>query len=108
MGSSKDVRREEKLVEVSSYVKPFESWVGKSLMVRTSDLPTLVKLDKLLESCDGPKVDIKYVGGLYLLLCFKSSEEMKSFIDFNPNVKVWFSWLEIWNGQALPFERKVF
>ncbi|KAJ0948554.1 hypothetical protein HanRHA438_Chr01g0028571 [Helianthus annuus] len=79
--------------------------VGQSLIVRTSDLPTVVKLDKLLAKCEGIKVGLKYVGGLYMLLCFESLEELFSFKDSNPYVNDWFSWMEIWNGQALPFER---
>ncbi|KAF5774188.1 hypothetical protein HanXRQr2_Chr13g0597451 [Helianthus annuus] len=105
VGNSKNKWLEEKVVEVSSFVKPFGSWSGRSLIVRTSDLSTLVKMDKLLKNCLGSKVKIKYVGDLYFLLVFDSREEMLSFKDSNPTVKVWFSWMEVWEGQVLPFER---
>ncbi|KAJ0754860.1 putative RNA recognition motif domain, nucleotide-binding alpha-beta plait domain superfamily [Helianthus annuus] len=105
VGNSKNNRLEEKVVEVSSFVKPFVSWLGKSLIVRTSGLSTLVKMDKLMENCVGLKVQIKYVGGLYLLLVFDSLEEMLSFKESDPNAKDWFSWMEVWEGQVLPFER---
>ncbi|KAM0026322.1 hypothetical protein Hdeb2414_s0020g00556941 [Helianthus debilis subsp. tardiflorus] len=94
-----------KVVEVSGFVKPFEEWYNRSLIVRTHDLKTLVKLDKLLKSHDGPKVSLKYVGGLHMLLIFEDLEEMLQFKDFDLIVKVWFSWLEIWKGQSLHFER---
>ncbi|KAJ0712834.1 hypothetical protein HanOQP8_Chr09g0339131 [Helianthus annuus] len=105
VGNSKNNRLEEKVVEVSSFVKPFVSWLGKSLIIRTSYLSTLVKMNKLMENCVGLKVKIKYVGGLYLLLVFDSLEEMLSFKESDPNAKDWFSWMEVWEGQVLPFER---
>ncbi|KAF5754649.1 hypothetical protein HanRHA438_Chr17g0803791 [Helianthus annuus] len=105
MGSSKGSVQAEKIVVVSDFAKSFEDWFGRSLITRVADLTTLVKLDKLLSFEEGPKISLKYVGGLYMLLIFESSEEMYSFKDGNSFVKSWFSWLEIWNGQSLPFER---
>ncbi|KAJ0447771.1 putative RNA recognition motif domain, nucleotide-binding alpha-beta plait domain superfamily [Helianthus annuus] len=103
LGKSVAGRKNDKVVEVSSYVKPFES--GQSLIVRTVDLSTLVTLDKLLDKWEGYKISLKYVGGLYMLLCFVNMDEMLAFKDNSPFVKDWFSWVEVWNGQALPFER---
>ncbi|KAF5821491.1 putative RNA recognition motif domain, nucleotide-binding alpha-beta plait domain superfamily [Helianthus annuus] len=88
VGSSKNIMLEEKVVEVSSFVKPLDSWFGRSVIVRTTDLPTLVKMDKLLEKSVGSNTRLKYVGGLYLLLVFDSKEEMVSFKDSEANVKV--------------------
>ncbi|MFS7985253.1 hypothetical protein Hanom_Chr11g00996321 [Helianthus anomalus] len=85
VGNPKSEKLEEKVVDISIFVKPFEGWVNKSLFVRTTDLSTLVKLDKLLANSDGIKVEFKYVGGLYMLLTFTSTKEMI--------------------GQDLPFER---
>ncbi|KAF5774903.1 hypothetical protein HanRHA438_Chr13g0616521 [Helianthus annuus] len=79
--------------------------VGISLVVRMKDLPTLVKLDKLFLLSDGPKVSLKYVVGLHMLLIFENSEEMIKFKDFNPCGKDRFTCTEIWKGQSLPFER---
>ncbi|KAM0046305.1 putative RNA recognition motif domain, nucleotide-binding alpha-beta plait domain superfamily [Helianthus debilis subsp. tardiflorus] len=95
----------EKEVAISEFVKPFESWVNKSLIVRTPDLPTLIKLDKLLATSGGPKGELKYVGGLFMLIVFEDGEDMLAFKDHCPGAKEWFSRLEVWNGQALPFER---
>ncbi|KAJ0569677.1 putative RNA recognition motif domain, nucleotide-binding alpha-beta plait domain superfamily [Helianthus annuus] len=105
VGSSKVSNIEELMVEVSSFVKPEEEWPEKSLIVRTVDLKTLNMLDKLLESVGGPKVLIKYVGGLYLLLIFDCSDDMERFKNDISGVNDWFSWLEVWKGQTLPFER---
>ncbi|KAJ0624266.1 putative RNA recognition motif domain, nucleotide-binding alpha-beta plait domain superfamily [Helianthus annuus] len=105
VGSSRGNKQEEKVVEVSSYVKPIGDWFDKSLIFRTIDLTTLVKLDKLIWEAEGPKVTFKYVGGIYILLVIENKEEMLFFKDFNSNIKVWFTWVEVWKGQALPFER---
>ncbi|KAJ0703869.1 hypothetical protein HanPI659440_Chr14g0556211 [Helianthus annuus] len=105
VGSSRGDKQEEKVVEVSSYVKPLGEWFEKSLIVRTTNLMTLFKLDKLILKVNGPKISFKYVGGLYMLLVFESSGEIIFFKDYNPYIKVWFSWLEVWKGQSLPFER---
>ncbi|KAJ0700186.1 hypothetical protein HanOQP8_Chr10g0364821 [Helianthus annuus] len=105
VGNLKKTETEEKVVEVSGFVKPFEDWYFRSLIVRTCNLTTLVKLDKLLVAQGGPKASLKYVGGLFMLLIFENLEEVASFIEFNSNIKLWFSWYEIWKGQTLPFER---
>ncbi|KAF5789212.1 putative RNA recognition motif domain, nucleotide-binding alpha-beta plait domain superfamily [Helianthus annuus] len=105
LGNTGSSKVEDRVVEVSSFVKPFEDWFGRSLIVRTADLTTLIKLDKLISNPFGPKVSLRYVGGLFMLLVFSNPEEMCAFKDSNPNVKLWFSWMEVWKGQSLPFER---
>ncbi|KAJ0851033.1 putative RNA recognition motif domain, nucleotide-binding alpha-beta plait domain superfamily [Helianthus annuus] len=102
LGASKMSVPEDLMVEVSSFVKPEEDWFDRSLIARAANLQSLVKLDYLLKD---HKVSLKYVGGLYMLLIFDGSEEAVRFKEHNPGVKVWFSWLEVWKGQALPFER---
>ncbi|KAJ0539423.1 hypothetical protein HanHA300_Chr08g0286081 [Helianthus annuus] len=105
VGSLKKCSVEEKVLEISEFGKPNVEWINKSLIVRTADLSTLIKLDKLLASVIGVKVDFKYVGGFYLILNFDSKEELFYFKDEVPMVKSWFPWMEVWNGQSLPFER---
>ncbi|KAJ0785624.1 putative RNA recognition motif domain, nucleotide-binding alpha-beta plait domain superfamily [Helianthus annuus] len=86
VGGSKHVSSVMKKVEVSEFVKPFEEWVNRSLIVRMVDLDTLLKLDKLLVAASCSSIELKYVGGLYMLLVFVDVEEMLSFKDSNPNV----------------------
>ncbi|KAF5812977.1 hypothetical protein HanXRQr2_Chr03g0092811 [Helianthus annuus] len=105
MGNPTGEIRDEKVVEVSNFEKPFDEWMNKTLIVRVIGLSTLVKLDKLFSVGEGMKVDLKYVGGLYMLVLFESFEGMVFFKDVNSNAKVWFSWIKVWVGQALPFER---
>ncbi|KAJ0935117.1 hypothetical protein HanRHA438_Chr03g0115321 [Helianthus annuus] len=105
LGTSKGDFMDNMLIEVSQFVKPLGEWGNKSLIVRVKDLSTMVKLDSLLLDVVCTKVALKYVGGLYMLLVFDHPEEMNSFLVSNPNVKVWFSWAEVWNGKSLPFER---
>ncbi|KAJ0596186.1 hypothetical protein HanRHA438_Chr04g0164581 [Helianthus annuus] len=105
MGREKNDGKEDKVVEISSYVKPLEEWSKSSLIVRVSDLTTLVNLDKILSEAIGPNIKLKYVGGFYMLLLFEKVEYLYEFRDFNPNLKVWFSWFEVWKGQILPFEQ---
>ncbi|KAJ0591900.1 hypothetical protein HanHA300_Chr03g0078671 [Helianthus annuus] len=90
---------------VSEFVKPLGDSFINSLIVRCKDLSTLVKLDRILLLDGGPKVSLKYVGGLYMLLIFESKFELLAFKDHNSNVSSWFSWVDVWNGQTLPFER---
>ncbi|KAF5795990.1 hypothetical protein HanXRQr2_Chr08g0346091 [Helianthus annuus] len=105
VGSLKKCSVEEKVLEISEFVKPNVEWINKSLIVRTADLSTLIKLDKLLASVVGVNVDFIYVGGFYLIFIFDSKEELFYFKDEVPMVKSWFPWMEVWNGQSLPFER---
>ncbi|KAM0064932.1 putative RNA recognition motif domain, nucleotide-binding alpha-beta plait domain superfamily [Helianthus debilis subsp. tardiflorus] len=85
VGGLKNCSAEEKVLEISDFVKPNVGWIDKSFIVRTADLSTLVKLDKLLSSLEGVKVDFKYVGVTI--------------------AKSWFPWMEVWNGQSLPYKR---
>ncbi|KAF5809210.1 hypothetical protein HanXRQr2_Chr04g0154441 [Helianthus annuus] len=105
MGREKKDGKEDKVVEISAYVKPLEEWSKSSLIIRVSDLTTLVNLDKILSEAIGPNIKLKYVGGFYMLLLFEKVEYLYEFRDFNPNLKVWFSWFEVWKGQILPFEQ---
>ncbi|MFS7911350.1 hypothetical protein Hanom_Chr02g00117071 [Helianthus anomalus] len=51
----------------------------------------MVKLDKIIMEAGGLKIRLKY--------------ELYEFRDFNPNLKVQFSWIEVWKGLSLPYER---
>ncbi|PWA83317.1 RNA-directed DNA polymerase, eukaryota [Artemisia annua] len=75
------------------------------LVGRVVDVRSLVAMDKALGDSGLVGVEIIYIGGLSFLLKFVNSEEAKEFLSRVEVWSKWFSVLEVWEGQSLPFER---
>ncbi|KAF5772504.1 hypothetical protein HanXRQr2_Chr13g0577731 [Helianthus annuus] len=78
---------------------------GLSIIGRTVNLETLVDFDKLLRIAKVDIVKLQYLGGLSLLVSFADAVAAKWFVDARHIWEPWFSSLETWSGQSLPFER---
>ncbi|KAM0018745.1 putative RNA recognition motif domain, nucleotide-binding alpha-beta plait domain superfamily [Helianthus debilis subsp. tardiflorus] len=50
-------------------------------------------------------VSVQYLGGLYVLITMISGEGLASFLNDKDSWSRWFSMLQPWLGQAIPFER---
>ncbi|KAF5802871.1 hypothetical protein HanXRQr2_Chr06g0264631 [Helianthus annuus] len=77
---------------------------GKALIDRTKDLPTLIKLDKLLAEAGWVDMEIMYVSGLTLMLKFQEVEEASNFVLDSNLWRGWFSALDVWEGQNEVFD----
>ncbi|MFS8005364.1 hypothetical protein Hanom_Chr13g01236441 [Helianthus anomalus] len=82
----------------------YERSCGKTIIGKTKDLWTLRKLDILLKEARYRKSTIKYLGGLSVLVVFKSNAEADCF-RVEASGFGWFSNVEIWKGQPAAFER---
>ncbi|KAM0024583.1 hypothetical protein Hdeb2414_s0022g00617471 [Helianthus debilis subsp. tardiflorus] len=94
-----------KTIWVSNDVKAFHYLHGTTLIGRTVDLMTLMKMDRILWEEGHEGIEIHYVGGLSLLLRFKGQEGATEFHLKHDVWKKWFSVLDMWEGKTLPYER---
>ncbi|KAJ0612565.1 putative RNA recognition motif domain, nucleotide-binding alpha-beta plait domain superfamily [Helianthus annuus] len=95
----------EKSVVVPDRTEAFKSMAGLALVGRTTDLETLVDFDRLLRIAKVQVSNIQYLGGLSLLISFHDEESASSFLESKVIWDPWFSRLERWTGQSLPFDR---
>ncbi|KAM0030988.1 hypothetical protein Hdeb2414_s0017g00503391 [Helianthus debilis subsp. tardiflorus] len=93
-----------KEVVVSNFAKAYVELHGKTTIGKTKDLWTLRKLDLLLKEAKFGDSNIKYLGGLNVLVVFKINDKADSFRSEAPGFKR-FSSVDIWNAQATTFER---
>ncbi|PWA51972.1 nucleotide-binding alpha-beta plait domain-containing protein [Artemisia annua] len=77
----------------------------KSLIGRVYDLKTLSRINKILVENGFGGFDIVYDGGLSLLLIFQGEDDAMVFLMKKEDWSKWFSVLDVWVGQSLPFER---
>ncbi|KAJ0487510.1 putative RNA recognition motif domain, nucleotide-binding alpha-beta plait domain superfamily [Helianthus annuus] len=94
----------EKEVTVSEYAKAYVEMHDKAIVGKMKDLWNLRKLDILLKEANFGDAVIKYLGGLNVMVVFRSSVEADNFRANSPGFG-WFASVEIWKGQAIAFER---
>ncbi|KAD4982034.1 hypothetical protein E3N88_18705 [Mikania micrantha] len=85
-------------------------WHGKSLIGTAKGLDVLDNIIEHLGLLGFNGEDVKYIGGLRILLYFFSSCLAKRFLVENKEVMVnkWFDDIELWSGQDYDFERVAF
>ncbi|KAD4385870.1 hypothetical protein E3N88_26039 [Mikania micrantha] len=82
-----------------------KTWRLYSVVGRTISLQTLTNIHLLMKEAGVKNVDIRYLGGLNILLTFIGTKLAKDFIE-NINLwKHWFTKVDIWRGQSLAYER---
>ncbi|KAJ0616680.1 hypothetical protein HanIR_Chr02g0093201 [Helianthus annuus] len=109
VGSSDEDRRmargrREKVLEIPSSDKAFVSLHRSAVVGRTRDLDTLIYFDRLLRIGKVGYLNIKYLGGLSILVSFSNSDSAGEFLKNKDLWGPWFSKLELWEGWVLPFE----
>ncbi|KAF5775443.1 putative RNA-directed DNA polymerase [Helianthus annuus] len=94
-------------VEVEAYenIFAFKDLVGVAAVGCCKSLSILNNLFSLMSKAGEKEVTLSYLGGLFVLVKFLSVEHCNSFVCKNGMWKDWFSSLDHWNGQSLPFER---
>ncbi|KAJ0789633.1 hypothetical protein HanPI659440_Chr05g0205811 [Helianthus annuus] len=65
----------------------------------------LNNLKSVLAKAGTIEVSLSYLGGLSMLVKFSSEEECKRMVGEYDRWRLWFSSLDYWMGQSLPFER---
>ncbi|KAJ0795816.1 putative RNA recognition motif domain, nucleotide-binding alpha-beta plait domain superfamily [Helianthus annuus] len=93
-------------VVVSKFAKAYTDLHGMAIVGKVKDLWTLRKLKVLLKEANFGGLTVKYVGGLSVLLVFKSKLESYSFRSSAPGFG-WFESMETWRGQSVAFKRLV-
>ncbi|KAF5809681.1 putative RNA recognition motif domain, nucleotide-binding alpha-beta plait domain superfamily [Helianthus annuus] len=94
-----------KYVVVPDRAGALRSLFGVAFIGRTVDLETLVDFDKLIAIAIIPVANFQYLGGLSLLISFHDGDSARKFFDSKGIWGLWFSKLDPWSGQTLPFER---
>ncbi|KAJ0739757.1 hypothetical protein HanOQP8_Chr06g0209261 [Helianthus annuus] len=93
------------IIDIADNTSAFKEFIGCTVVGRCKDLKILRNLDVLLSEVRVGGVSLKYLGGLSMVLKFDDEEVCSKFLlDFHL-WKDWFSNLDPWDGQPLPFER---
>ncbi|KAJ0454272.1 hypothetical protein HanIR_Chr15g0738211 [Helianthus annuus] len=78
---------------------------GLALVAKAVNLETLVDLNRLLRIAKVKYSSIQYLGGLSTLITFADENAANYFLKSGDVWGPWFSKLDAWEGQSLPFER---
>ncbi|KAM0001264.1 putative RNA recognition motif domain, nucleotide-binding alpha-beta plait domain superfamily [Helianthus debilis subsp. tardiflorus] len=86
--------------------KTKKDWEFRSLIGEVKDIDILNNLSSLLSGVMEDSFDLKYIGGLKVMLCFKSQEEAEVFRCQMVEVwEKWFSRVYAWEGLPPLFDR---
>ncbi|KAJ0828984.1 putative RNA recognition motif domain, nucleotide-binding alpha-beta plait domain superfamily [Helianthus annuus] len=83
----------------------FKDLIGCALVGRCKNLEILRKLDECFLEKKVSGVSLSYLGGLYMLVKFEVEASCVNFLMDHSCWKDWFSVLDPWDNQSLPFER---
>ncbi|KAJ0539673.1 putative RNA-directed DNA polymerase [Helianthus annuus] len=97
--------QEDDVVEVDSSVFTLSEKFGRSLVGRTVDFSILRSINVLLQEAGFKDIVIQYFGGLTVLLSFSEDMAAKCFAEDSGTWARWFSSIDPWVGQSMPFER---
>ncbi|KAL9997456.1 hypothetical protein Hdeb2414_s0623g00925841 [Helianthus debilis subsp. tardiflorus] len=92
-------------VVVPDRTSAFMGSVGLAVIGRTVNLETLADFDKLLRIARVDFFKASVFGGLSLLISFSDVGAASRFVEARHIWEPWFTKLEPWTGQSLPFER---
>ncbi|KAJ0693567.1 putative RNA recognition motif domain, nucleotide-binding alpha-beta plait domain superfamily [Helianthus annuus] len=96
---------DEDVVEVDPSVFTLTEKFGRSLVGRTVDFLALRSINVLLREAGFKDIVIQYFGGLTVLLSFSDDMVAKSFTEDSGTWSRWFTSIDPWVGQSMPFER---
>ncbi|KAF5776660.1 putative RNA recognition motif domain, nucleotide-binding alpha-beta plait domain superfamily [Helianthus annuus] len=95
----------ERVIKVHDEISAFFAFQEKAVVGRARDIKSLSALNVMLSSSGFPKAKVYYVGGLQVLIVFPEDYEATEFISNHSLWSNWFSFLDMWEGQSLPYER---
>ncbi|KAF5787122.1 putative RNA recognition motif domain, nucleotide-binding alpha-beta plait domain superfamily [Helianthus annuus] len=93
------------VIKISDETVVLNELIGKALVGRCKNLTVLRKLNSLLLESGSSGLWLSYMGGLSMLLNFAKEELCAKFLLDHHTWKDWFTSLDHWNCQSLPFER---
>ncbi|KAJ0817966.1 hypothetical protein HanPI659440_Chr00c04g0711601 [Helianthus annuus] len=96
---------QERVIKVHDETSAFFAFQEKAVVGRTKDVKSLPALNDLLRSSGFSKAKVYYVGGLLVLIVFPEDYEATEFISNHGLWSDWFSFLDMLEGQSLPYER---
>ncbi|XP_076905321.1 uncharacterized protein LOC143561050 [Bidens hawaiensis] len=92
-------------VEVPTNINAFEHLHRRALVGVTVDLGTLRNLKSLLKDAGIVGLNIHYIGGFHVYLAFDGLKAAEEFLKNKDIWAQWFTKLDEWRGQSLPFQR---
>ncbi|KAK1441436.1 hypothetical protein QVD17_07325 [Tagetes erecta] len=76
-----------------------------SIIARAKSFSILGDMQALAKAANIPILKIRYLGGLFILLSFSSQPEADLFLRERQIWDGWFTKVEAWRGQSIPYER---
>ncbi|KAF5769709.1 putative RNA recognition motif domain, nucleotide-binding alpha-beta plait domain superfamily [Helianthus annuus] len=93
------------VIEIADETVRFGELIGSAVVGKCKNLTILRKIDSFLADAGVTGVSLSYLGGLSVLIKFVDEEYCAKFLLDHQLWKDWFSNLDQWNCQSLPFER---
>ncbi|KAJ0548186.1 putative RNA recognition motif domain, nucleotide-binding alpha-beta plait domain superfamily [Helianthus annuus] len=88
------------------YTKAKKIWEAKSLIGEVKELQVLRKFEDFMVEAISTGTEVRYLGGLKVLITFGDAEEADDFLrNHTDSWSVWFSRLYVWDGQPPVFDR---
>ncbi|KAM0018385.1 hypothetical protein Hdeb2414_s0026g00673531 [Helianthus debilis subsp. tardiflorus] len=104
LGRSSEEKRE-KVIVINDDFKAHEHISGKAVVVTMADFKALREASDTIKGMMLGEGVVQYIGGMFLLVSFKSGDEVERFSLLSKERKDVFLSVEKWVGQTLPFER---
>ncbi|KAJ0790378.1 hypothetical protein HanPI659440_Chr05g0214771 [Helianthus annuus] len=104
-GGGEGFKSEGKVIEIPDNTQACGELNGKALVGRCINLHIINNRKEVLSGAGILDYSLSFLGGLSVLVKFSSVEECNSFIASYDRWKQWFTSLDHWMGQSLPFER---
>ncbi|XP_022024629.1 uncharacterized protein LOC110924963 [Helianthus annuus] len=84
---------------------PLKAWRGSSVIGELHSIEALRGASQMMKDLGVNRAQVRYLGGLKLLVVFDSIEELNLFLKKEDNRKEWFRCISVWNGERIPYER---
>ncbi|KAF5799300.1 putative RNA-binding domain superfamily [Helianthus annuus] len=94
-----------KVIVVNDEFKANEHVLGKVVIVAMADFKALQEASETIKGMMLGERVVQYVGGMFILVSFKNSEDVERFSVLSKEKRDVFRSMEKWAGQSLPFER---
>ncbi|XP_022024833.1 uncharacterized protein LOC110925173 [Helianthus annuus] len=94
-----------RVIEVHKETSAFFAFQERAVIGRAVNVRMLAELQNLLSSVGYGKAKVYYAGGLYVIIVFLEVFEAMDLFNNSRTWDAWFSSLDMWVGQSLPFER---
>ncbi|KAM0025897.1 hypothetical protein Hdeb2414_s0021g00580091 [Helianthus debilis subsp. tardiflorus] len=104
MGRSME-EKQGKVIIIDEDFKAQENGLGKAVIVGMADFIALKEASVTIRGMMQGEGVVQYVGGMFILVSFKSGDDVDKFCLLSKDKKDVFQSVEKWVGQTLPFER---